>query len=81
MLKFRGRWRFHSPGTIDRKAVEDVITLVNRIATQGDQQSALEHFKRYFAKAAGMVSNRSSSAGWAESDLRDYMRKAAENAP
>lgn len=41
----------------------------------------LEHFKHHFAQAAGTTSSYSSSASWAESDLRSYMNEAAANAP
>ncbi|KAF0119225.1 MAG: hypothetical protein FD149_173 [Rhodospirillaceae bacterium] len=41
----------------------------------------LEHFKGYFAKAAGATTSRSSSESWAASDLDVFMSQAAENAP
>jgi hypothetical protein len=81
MLTFNGAWRFTSPATIEHGAVSDCLQLISRIASQGDQQDVLEHFKIYFAKAAGSTASPSSSASWAESDLRSHMYGAAENAP
>lgn len=81
MLKFDPAWRFSSPGPAGPAVVGGLSGLIGRIAVQGDRQSVLEHFKGYFANCAGFTSNRSSSASWAESDLDDYMRRAAENAP
>jgi hypothetical protein len=52
-----------------------------KIATQGNNWAVLEHFKDYFAPAAGTTSGPSSSASWAETDLDRYMRQAAANAP
>jgi hypothetical protein len=46
-----------------------------------DRQEALEHFKDYFAGAAGTTSSWSSSENWAETDLNRYMSDAATNAP
>ena len=81
MLKFTGAWRFVSPGSIARGVVHDFAELIGKIATQGDRQDILEHFKDYFATAAGMKSNRSSSESWADSDLQNYMDQASANAP
>lgn len=81
MLKFNGAWRFDSPQEIQREVVNEFIDLVARVVAQGDRWDILEHFKYYFAGAAGTVSNRSSSASWAETDLYKYMDHASENAP
>ncbi len=81
MLKFNGGWRFDSPGPIPNGVVSDISELIGKIAAQGDQQPILEHFKQYFAGAAGTTSGWSSSASWAQTDLDNYMRQAAENAP
>jgi hypothetical protein len=51
MLKFKGSWRFDSPGAIPKAVVWDFSELIGKIAAQGDQQSILEHFKQYFAGA------------------------------
>ena len=81
MLKLNPQWRFASPGRAGTAVVNGLSDLIGRIAAYGDRQSVLEHFKTYFANSAGFTSNRSSNASWAESDLDDYMRCAAENAP
>ncbi len=81
MLKFKAEWRFDSPGTIPNEVVAGFWDLVSRIATQGDRQSILEHFKSCFGRAAGTTTTASSSESWAETDLDSYMRQAAENAP
>jgi hypothetical protein len=81
MLKFNAAWRFDSPGEIASGVIVSFFDLICKIANQGDRKTNLEHFKRYFAYAAGFTSCSSSGLSWAETDLRDYMRKAAENAP
>lgn len=81
MLKFDSSWRYGSPGRLPSAAVGDFRAVIGRIATQADRQTVLEHFKRYFAEAGGVSSSWSSSASWAETDLEDYMQRAAENAP
>ncbi|MER2266103.1 hypothetical protein [Methylobacterium oxalidis] len=81
MLKFNPAWRFASPGPAGTTVVNALSDLIGRIAAQGDRQAMLEHFKTYFANSAGFTSNWSSSASWAESDLYDYIRRAAGNAP
>jgi hypothetical protein len=81
MLKFNGAWRFDSPGSIATGVSSEFSRLIGKIATQGSRQTILEHFKTYFADAAGSTSSWSSSASWAESDLDRYMRDAAANAP
>jgi len=81
MLKFNGAWRFDSPGRIADGVVSECSRLIGKIATQGKRQEILEHFKTYFADAAGTTSSWSSDAGWAETDLDRYMRDAGANAP
>lgn len=80
-MKLQGPWRFDSPGAMPREAVHEFDTLVGKIAAQGNRWAILEHFKRYFAGAAGSTASRSSSESWAESDLNEMMWTAAENAP
>ena len=87
-LRFNGAWRFHPPpdgafrnGSIPSAALADCLEVIGRVATQGDTQEVLEHFKGYFCAAAGTTHVRSSSASWAETDLRSYMEQAASNAP
>jgi hypothetical protein len=88
MLKFEGAWRFEPPadGALHNSAVpndfvNDCFELIGKVATQGSRKAMLEHFKTYFASAAGISDSSSSSVGWAESDLRGYMSEAAANAP
>jgi hypothetical protein len=81
MLNFDGQWRFQSPGAIEADVQEDILVkIIGRIATSARRQDILETFKRRFAQAAGKTSSNSSNESWAESDLRQYMRDAAENA-
>lgn len=82
MLNFDGQWRFQSPGVITPDVQEDILVkVIGRVASNASRQDVLETFKRRFAQAAGKTSSKSSSESWAESDLRQYMRDAAENAP
>jgi hypothetical protein len=67
--------------TVPPAVVEDCIALIKKVATQGDYQEVLEHFKGYFCGACGSSHSWSSDAGWAETDLWTYARKAAANAP
>jgi hypothetical protein len=62
-----------------RAATDAIAAIIIKLA-QG-KQNLLEHFKVFFAGAAGRVSNTSSSASWAQSDLNSDMADAAENAP
>src|ERR1035438_9581689 len=81
MLKFNNAWRFHSPASVDYRVVIEFSELIGKIAAQGDRQEVLEHFKHYFAGAAGTTSSWSSSASWADTDLQRHMGDAAKNAP
>lgn len=83
MLKFKTRgWRFDSPGRIPGQVESEFSDLIGKMANQGDAQDVLEHFKSYFASAAGITSTSwSSSISWAQTDLQNYMEQAAENAP
>jgi len=81
MLKFDHSWRFDAPANIGRVLQNDFSELIGKIANQGDQQEILEHFKVYFAGAAGTTTSYSSSASWAQSDLDRFMGNAAQNAP
>lgn len=81
MLRFNSFWRFTSPGPIPQEVVNEFSRLVGKVAAQGPRQAILEHFKTFFAGAAGTTSSWSSSEGWAESDLQSYMNEAATNAP
>jgi len=84
MLNFSGKWRFEAPpagNDITDRAVSDLMGLINRVARPGDRWDILEHFKTYFAHAAGSSDNKSSSESWAETDLHRLMHEAAENPP
>jgi hypothetical protein len=81
ILNFNGAWRFTSPGQIAAGVSSDFYTLIGKVVAQGNRRQLLEHFKAYFAGAAGMVSNWSSDEGWADTDLQRYMDQATENAP
>lgn len=87
-LKFPPSWRFQPPRgsqchteTIPGEAVDDFIALIRKTTIQGDVQDFLEHFKRFFCRANGNPYYRSSSEGWAETDLLSEMSEAATNAP
>jgi hypothetical protein len=55
--------------------------MVAKVATQGSRQGVLEHFKSHFCVVLGTAHSRSSNESWAESDLRDNMYSATDNAP
>ena len=81
-LQFNAPWRFEPPtGDVPTALINEFSTLIAKIATQRPEQATLEHFKSYFARAAGTTASWSSSAGWAESDLHSYMQQASSNAP
>lgn len=81
MLQFDGQWRFESPGEVEFTVVISFRELIERICGQGQRKALLEHFKAYFASAAGVPHSSSSDVDWASSDLNDVMFKAASNAP
>jgi hypothetical protein len=81
MLQFHSAWRFASPGPITEGVRGDFFNLIGKVAGQAERQRILEHFKTYFANAAGSTTGWSSSASWAETDLISYMADAAHNAP
>ena len=88
VLKFPASWRFRPPHSeqvhtdyIPDEAVNDFMGMIRKTATQGGPQDFFEHFKRFFCATNGNPHSRSSSAGWAESDLQTEMFLAAENAP
>lgn len=81
MLNFDSRWRFQSLATIIPDVLDDILVkVIGKVATDARRQDILETFKRRFAQAAGKASSNSSNESWAESDLRQFMRGAAENA-
>jgi hypothetical protein len=82
MLNFPADWRFETPGEgLSAPVISKMTELIARISAQGDRWSIVEHFKSFFAIAAGAPYHRSSSPSWADSDLGDHMRAAASNAP
>ncbi len=88
MLKFDPSWRFEPPPNgryknkaIPPEAIRDFDSLIRKVTTQGNRWYMLEHFKGAFSRSAGQTHFRSSSEGWAESDLSSAMSQAAENAP
>jgi hypothetical protein len=81
MLQFNPDWRFDSPSPIPQDVSEQFFELIGRCGTRDRRKEILEHFKDYFAAAAGTTSYGSSSASWAETDLHSYMSEAGVNAP
>lgn len=94
-LHFDPAWRFTPPSdgkfsnsSMPRSAVDECIAMILQVAKQRSQfalqpydQSVLEHFKWYFCVASGTTHVRSSSASWAEMDLRQDAYRASDNAP
>ena len=87
-LKFPGAWRFKPPPdgafanqSIPSSVVADCIELIMKVATQGNRQEVLEHFKGYFCGVCGASHFWSSNASWAETDLLTYAQEAAANGP
>ena len=88
MLKFKGSWRFTPPKdgdfynqNIPTVAVDEFANMIMKLSNQGNRQEIIEHFKGYFCNAVGKTDVWSSSEGWAETDLFDYMAQASSNAP
>lgn len=82
MLNFEKSWRFESPGPLAPEAVNIIDDYVGKIANQGNEHKwMLEHFKGYFARAAGYTASISSDESWAQTDLDSALRYAAKNAP
>ena len=81
MLEFEGDWRYESPGAVEREVESAFRQLIDRICGQGWRKRILEHFKSYFASAAGVPHHTSSDEGWASTDLDALMNEAAANAP
>lgn len=80
MLEFEGKWRFDSPCRIEPEVVWKFRALIDRISPISGSWKTLEHFKRYFAPAAGASFAQSSSEDWASTDLDNLMSDAADNA-
>ena len=54
MLEFEGKWRYESPGSVEKEVVWAFRQLIDRICGQGRRKAILEHFKSHFASAAGL---------------------------
>jgi hypothetical protein len=87
-LEFNPSWRFVAPAnaifqnsTMPSGAIGDFFDLIGKVATQGDYQEILEHYKGQFCRATGRTHVWSSNSSWTETDLHSYMQQAAENAP
>lgn len=83
-LQFPGHWRFAVPTgskAIPEEAVSEFYLLVGKVASQGTRWNNLEYFKNFFAGSVGSTNAWSSSESWADTDLRNYMKFAAENPP
>ena len=81
-LEFDASCRFEAPpGEVPDKLINEFSTLIARITTHRPGKATLEHFKSYFAAAAGTTSTWSSNAGWAQVDLESYMQQASLNVP
>jgi hypothetical protein len=82
MLNFNPAWRFASPGTIAEGVSGELFAFIKQVAGQHpNRQHVIEHYKRYFADAAGRPCYTSTGLSWAETDLESYMTEAAANAP
>jgi hypothetical protein len=81
MLHFDGAWRFDTPGPIAPGVANAFEELISKIVSQGDRKALLEHFKGYFAGAAGIPHYFSSDTSWAASDLQSLIGQASANAP
>jgi hypothetical protein len=82
MLNFNPSWRLVTPGPIPPGVIPEFATLIRRVGGSYDSRwPTIEHYKRYFADAAGRPHHNSSSLDWAESDLNTYMKDAGANAP
>jgi hypothetical protein len=64
---------FYVTGSDRVRSFERFYNLIGKVVAQGNRRQLLEHFKGYFAGAAGMFSNWSSDEGWADTDLQRYM--------
>ncbi len=81
MLNFNPEWRFDSPEPIQPSVREGFSSLIRRCIVGDNAKDVLEHFKDFFAVAAGTTAYSSTSTSWAETDLESYMSDASGNAP
>jgi very-short-patch-repair endonuclease len=82
-LEYPSSWRFEESKDVivPDSAIDDFFNIIVKIGAKGDRRWCLEHFKCFFASAAGEKSYESSSESWAETDLRGYMLRLATNPP
>lgn len=81
MLQFDKAWRYESPGEMPNDVVEAVFSrIISRLPAAVNRQEVYELFKPRFAACAGESFSRSSTEGWAASDLLALMGRAAKNA-
>jgi hypothetical protein len=82
VLNFNPTWRVTSPGAVADGVPGELFNFIKKVAGQHpNRQHIIEHYKRYFAEAAGYPAHTSTSLHWAEKDLESYMTDAAANAP
>lgn len=81
MLQYNPDWDYQSPGPIPDSVHFGFLEIINRVAGRGPAKDVYDHFKGYFASAAGTSAGSSSSESWAVHDLENYMRGASSNAP
>ena len=65
VLKFNTAWRFNPPEdgrfrnrTIPNDVIEELVAMINKVATQGSRKGVLEHFKLHFCIAASKTQGR-----------------------
>lgn len=81
MLKLDQEWEDESPGPLAPGVSNAFLQIINRISSKGSTKRILEHFKSYFASAAGETYASSSDVGWAATDLQRHMDAVEANAP
>lgn len=81
MLRLDPEWEDEGPGPIAPGVSNAFLQIINRISGKGSTKRVLEHFKSYFASAAGETSASSSDVDWAATDLQRHMDAAEANAP
>jgi hypothetical protein len=62
-------------------AVDEFLSLINRVSAPMGRQQAIEIFKQHFCKVSGDYYARSSSLSWAESDMSMQAQNASKDAP
>ncbi|ADB38010.1 hypothetical protein Slin_1965 [Spirosoma linguale DSM 74] len=78
MLRFDTNLRYYSSEEVTMEFQNEISEMISKMAR--GKQSVLEHFKTYFASAAGTTSSWSTSISWADTDLRRFMTEASKNA-